>query len=222
MHTILCINRTKKSIQVIVYKQVQNWLVIQYEASIRTVHITTEKSSINYATENAVLLHVPEHIAKNYWLTLKCSVRYISLHLLDQITSWPIATTIPDKEATTVANAIHKDLILQHGAPEILLSGNGKEFCNDTLAYVCQEYGLAQHFTSRSNYKAENFNKFLKASIRKLCQADNAAWIKYLIRSYLHIGVVLTPPLVKHHIHCSTLERSTHTYSKVDPTYGII
>ena len=29
-----------------------------------------------------MLLYVPEHIAKNYWVTLKCSVRYISLHLL--------------------------------------------------------------------------------------------------------------------------------------------
>ena len=27
------------------------------------------------------MLYVPEHIAKNYWVTLKCSVRYISLHL---------------------------------------------------------------------------------------------------------------------------------------------
>lgn len=102
------------------------------------------------------------------------------LVMVDQLTSWPIAKAIPDKEAVTVANAIHKELILQHGAPEILLSDNGKEFCNDTLAYVCQEYGIEQHFTSpytpRSNGKTENFNKFLKASIRKLCQEDSAAW----------------------------------------------
>ena len=38
-----------------------------------------------------------------------------------------------------------------------------KEFTNDTLAYVCQEFGIEQHFTSpytpRSNGKTENFNK---------------------------------------------------------------
>ena len=104
--------------------------------------------------------------------------------MVDQLTSWPIAIAIPDKEATTVANAVHKDLILQHGAPEILLSDNGKEFCYDTLACVCQEYGIAQHFTSpytpRFNGKTENFNKFLKASIRKLCQADSATWDQVL------------------------------------------
>ena len=77
--------------------------------------------------------------------------------MVDHLTSWPIATAIPDKEAITVANAIHRDLILQHGAPEILLSDNGKEFSNDTLAYVCQECGINQHLTSpytpRSNGK---------------------------------------------------------------------
>ena len=45
---------------------------------------------------------------------------------------------------------------------------------------MCEEYGIKQHFTSpytpKSNGKTENFNKFLKASIRKLCQEDNAAW----------------------------------------------
>ena len=45
----------------------------------------------------------------------------------------------------TIANAVYRDLILQHGAPEILLSDNGKEFSNDTLAYVCEEHGIKQH-----------------------------------------------------------------------------
>ena len=48
--------------------------------------------------------------------------------MVDQLTSWPIARAIPDKEATTIANAVYRDLILQHGAPEILLLDNGKEF----------------------------------------------------------------------------------------------
>ena len=64
------------------------------------------------------------------------------------------------------------------------MSDNGKEFSNDTLACVCEEYGIKQRFTSpytlRSNGKTENFNKFLKASIRKLCQEDNAAWDQVL------------------------------------------
>ena len=58
------------------------------------------------------------------------------------------------------------------------------ELSNDTLAYVCDQFNIKQHFTSpytpRSNGKTENFNKFLKASIRKLCQEDNAAWDQVL------------------------------------------
>ena len=34
------------------------------------------------------------------------------LVMVDQLTSWPIARAIADKEATTVANAVYKDLIL--------------------------------------------------------------------------------------------------------------
>ena len=91
-----------------------------------------------------------------------------------------MAKAIPDKEATTVARKVYEKLILEHSSPEILLSDNGKEFANDTLAYVCEEFCIEQHFTSpytpRSNGKTENFNKFLKASIRKLTSEDKAAW----------------------------------------------
>ena len=106
------------------------------------------------------------------------------LVMVDHLTGWPIAKAIPKKEATTVANAIFEKLVPEHGAPEVLLSDNGKEFANDTLAYVCQEFNIEQHYTSlytpRSNGKTENFNKFLKASIRKLCQKVTAAWDQVL------------------------------------------
>ena len=69
------------------------------------------------------------------------------LVMVDHLTGWPTAKAIP-KEATTVANTIFKKLILEHGAPEVLLCDNGKEFTNDTLAYVCQDFNIEQHFTS--------------------------------------------------------------------------
>ena len=57
--------------------------------------------------------------------------------MVDHLTGWPIAKAIPNKEATTGVNAIFEKLVLEHGALEILLSDNGKEFTNDTLACVC-------------------------------------------------------------------------------------
>ena len=99
--------------------------------------------------------------------------------MVDHLTGWPIAKAIPDKEATTIANAFFEEFILEHDAPDVLLSDNGKKLTNVTMAYVCQEVNIEQHFTSpytpRPNGKMENFNKFLKASIRKLCQEDTAA-----------------------------------------------
>ena len=45
---------------------------------------------------------------------------------------------------------------------------------------VCDTFNIEQHFTGpyipQSNGKTENFNRFLKASIRKLCQDDMADW----------------------------------------------
>ena len=64
------------------------------------------------------------------------------LVMVDHLTRWPIAKAIPNKEATMVANTIFKKLILEHGAPEVLLSNNAKKFTNDTLAYVCQEFNI--------------------------------------------------------------------------------
>ena len=94
------------------------------------------------------------------------------LVMVDHLTGWPMAKAIPDKEAITVVRVVYEMLILEHGSPEILLSDNGKEFGNDTLTYVCEEFCIEQHFTSpytpRSNGKTENFSKFLKASIWKL------------------------------------------------------
>ena len=66
-------------------------------------------------------------------------------------TYWSWLTTSlagPDKEASTVTGAILEKLILEHGPPDIVLSHNGKEYTNDTLAYVCGKFNISQHFTS--------------------------------------------------------------------------
>ena len=127
------------------------------------------------------------------------------LVMINHLTGWPMAKAIPDKEATTVVMAIYEKLILEDGAPEILLSDNGKEFSNDTLAYVCEEFCIEQHFTSlytpRSNGKTENFNKFLKASIRKLTSEDRATWDQVLGQILFAYRCCPPLPLVRHPTH---------------------
>ena len=38
------------------------------------------------------------------------------LVMVDHLTGWPIAKAIPDKEVTTLVNAIFEMLVLEHGA----------------------------------------------------------------------------------------------------------
>ena len=75
-----------------------------------------------------------------------------------------------------------KESYLKTWCPEILLSDNDKEFVmtqwsalveNQFKGYVCKEYGIALHFTNPYTPRS-------KASIRKLCQEDNAAWDQFL------------------------------------------
>ena len=77
-----------------------------------------------------------------------------------------------------VAATIYNKLTLELIYPKILMSDNCKEFTNDTLAYVCETFNIEQCFKSpympQSNGKTGNLNRFLKASIRKLCHDDMA------------------------------------------------
>ena len=106
------------------------------------------------------------------------------LVVVDHLTGFPIAVPIKNKEASTVVEAFYEKVVLEYSAPHIILSDNGKEFANETLALLCDTFNIKHHFTSpyypQSNGKTENFNKFLKASIRKLCQDDKQGWDQVL------------------------------------------
>ena len=106
------------------------------------------------------------------------------LVVVDHLTGFPIAVPIPNKEASTVVEAFYEKVILEHTAPSIVLSDNGKEFANDTMAHLCEAFNIKHTFTSpympQANGKTENFNQFLKASIRKLCQDDKQGWDQVL------------------------------------------
>ena len=106
------------------------------------------------------------------------------LVVVDHLTGFPIAVPLKNKEASTVVDAFYDKVILEHTAPHIILSDNGKEFVNETLTLLCDTFNIEHHYTSpyfpQSNGKTENFNKFLKASIRKLCQDDKQGWDQVL------------------------------------------
>ena len=81
------------------------------------------------------------------------------LVVVDHLTGYPIAVPIPNKEASTAVDAFYEKVILEHTAPHIVLSDNGKEFANDTMAQLCDAFNIKHNFTSpympQSNGKTE-------------------------------------------------------------------
>ena len=64
------------------------------------------------------------------------------------LAGFPIAVPTPNKEAATVVEAFYEKVIIEHTTPHIVLSDNGKEFANDTMAYLCETFNIKHNSTS--------------------------------------------------------------------------
>ena len=68
--------------------------------------------------------------------------------------------------------------------PWYILSDNGIEFKNSLMDQVLQQLGIDRIFSvsydPQSNGKLEVFHKYLKPTLKKLCEKDTANWDEYL------------------------------------------
>ena len=106
------------------------------------------------------------------------------LTIIDHIMGWPEAFPIPDKSAnTTVAILINHSLPVRV-CPKYILSDNGMEFENNLIDQVLQQLGIDRVFLApynpQSNGKLEVFHKYLKPTLKRLCEKDPANWDKYI------------------------------------------
>ena len=71
-----------------------------------------------------------------------------------------------------------------HMCPCYILSDNGTEFKNSIMDQVLQQLGIDRIFSApyhpQSNGKLEVFHKYLKPTLKKLCEKDPTNWDKYL------------------------------------------
>ena len=94
------------------------------------------------------------------------------LTIIDHLTGWPEAFTIPDKSADTIVSTfINKDLPV-HMCPWYILSDNGTEFKNNGVDQVLKQLGIERIFSAayhpHSNGRLEVFHKYLKpTSVKK-------------------------------------------------------
>ena len=106
------------------------------------------------------------------------------LTIIDHLTGWPEAFPIPDKSADTIVATFINEYLPVHMCPRYILSDNGMEFKNSLMDQVLQQLGIDRIFSApyhpQSNGKLEVFHKYLKPTLKKLCEKDPANWDKYL------------------------------------------
>ena len=106
------------------------------------------------------------------------------LTIIDHLTGWPEAFPIPNKSADTIVSTFINKYLPVHMCPWYMLSNNGMEFKNNLMNQVLQELGIDRIFSTpyhpQSNGKLEVFHKYLKPTLKKLCEKDPTNWDKYL------------------------------------------
>ena len=96
---------------------------------------------------------------------------------------WTEVIAIENKEAPTVAKAIFEEWICRKGVMKMLVSDNGKEFCNKILEEMCKLMAIDKHNTTSyhpmANGQVERFNKDMKKYLTTMLE-ETSDWVKYL------------------------------------------
>ena len=110
------------------------------------------------------------------------------LTIIDHLTGWPEAFPIPHKSTDTTVSTFINHYLPVHMCPRYILSDNGTEFTNQLMEQVFQQPGIDCIFSTpyhpQINGKLEVFHKYLKPTLKKLCEKDPTNWDKY-INQYL-------------------------------------
>ena len=106
------------------------------------------------------------------------------LTIIDHLTAWPETFPIPDKSTDTIISTFINEYLPVHMCPQYILSDNGMEFKNNLMDQVLQQLGIDRIFSApyhpQSKSKLKVFHKYLKPTLKKLCQRDPRNWDKYL------------------------------------------
>ena len=109
--------------------------------------------------------------------------KYI-LTIIDHLMGWPEAFQMPDKSADTIVSTFINQYLPIHMCPRYILPDNGKEFKNNLMAQVLKWLGIERIFSEpyhpQSSGKLEAFHKYLKPTLKKLCEKDPSNWDKYI------------------------------------------
>lgn len=96
--------------------------------------------------------------------------------MTDAFSKWVRLATIPNKEAETVAAAFFENWIVPHSCPHLLISDNGREFCNQILDALTTKFKIKRGTTTsghpEANAHVETFNKTMKRYLKAVLNND--------------------------------------------------
>ena len=125
------------------------------------------------------------------------------LMIIDHLTGWPEAFPILDKSADTVVSTFINEYLPVYMCPRYILSNNGTEFKNNLMDKVLKQLGIDRIFLApyhpQNNGKLEVFHKYLKPTLKKLCEKNPSNWDKYLYQVLASYIVTPNLPQWRHH-----------------------
>jgi transposase InsO family protein len=93
-----------------------------------------------------------------------------SLTVIDSFTNWCIFIPVPNKESTTIAEALLKHVVLEHGAFSCLLSDREPTLAASAVSSLIRLLKARRIFTSayhpQSNGQCERIHRFINAALR--------------------------------------------------------
>jgi transposase InsO family protein len=136
------------------------------------------------------------------FVTTKRKMKYI-LVFKDALTKWIELFAIPDKSENTVAECMFDEIIMRHGAPQVLISDQGKEFINKVVRQLTLLLRIRRVTTSPYNPRADGMAEKAVASVKDMISAyvnvfqdnwdDYLAIVAHYYRNTVNIATGFTP-----------------------------
>ena len=140
------------------------------------------------------------------------------LTIINHLTGWLEAFPIPDKSADTIVSTFINHYLPVHMCPRYILSDNDTEFKNHLMDQVLEKLGIDHIFSTpyllQSNRKLEVFHKYLKPTLKKLCEKDQSNLDKYINQVLTSYRVTPNLAMAETPFSLSMGETQTYHYTK--------
>ena len=133
--------------------------------------------------------------------------RYV-LAVEDYFTKFVNLYAVPDQKATTVADCLFKNYILEHGVMETLHTDMGRQFESDVVRQLCETLGVKKTHTTPYNPKSdgmvERLNRTVINQLAKTllsCEGEWDSFLSHVAFAYntsVHSSTGFTPYFLTH------------------------